>query len=143
MTILPGIKKVEYCKAINLQSNIEGPIKEPLSVYGSFTQIDLVGLGGLSVSDELIKGNRIFNIKLQFEICYRKKELRNLIELLKHNDMVYKITTVDNTQYLLGSEEKPWPTFFAGQEIEDNPQGKNRVNIEILYSNTHSLLLLE
>ena len=140
---LPGIKKIEYCKAVNLQLDNEGPVKMPLRVYGPFANIDLVGLGALSIGDEVIKGNRIFNVRLQCEVCNRNNELITLIEILKHNDVVYRITTVDDTRYLLGSEQKPWPSFFSGIEIDGEPQGKNSVNIEILYSNSHALLLLE
>lgn len=140
---LPGIIKVGYCKSSDLQPDIDGPVKEPLKVYGTFKDLNLSQPGSLSYDSKIEKGNRIYNVNLIVQICDRSEELTLLVQKLQNNNYVFRATTVDGKHYLIGTDKIPYPVFSHLREIENMPSGKNSAEIQIFYSNTHPWILLK
>lgn len=142
---LPGIISAGYCKAINLQPDVVGPVdpSKPLKVYGAFTDIPTSGMGSLTVKNEIVKGVPIFTVQTELTICTDELGIQEITSKLKLNDNVFRLVTVDQQKILIGTHEKPFPVVSVYYANENKPTGERIYHLIIIYVNTQSFLLLE
>lgn len=142
---LPGIISAGYCKAINLQPDVVGPIDDtkPVKVYGTFTEIPIVGEGSVSVKGEIVRGVRIYTVQAELKLCATEATIHEITSKLKSNDNVFRLETVDKQKILLGTHEKPHPIAMVYYANDNKPTGERIYNLVIIYVNIHSFLLLE
>ncbi|MEA5063244.1 MAG: hypothetical protein VB054_07945 [Petrimonas sp.] len=142
---LPGIKKVGYCKSANLQPDIVDFIdpQKTLKVYGKFIDVPIVESGTVSVKNDIVKGVNIYTVKSKFIICGDDDYAKSVCNLLSKNDNVFRLTTVNNKNLLVGTHQKPNPVVSETYLNEDQPAGKRGYEVEITYTNIHSYIVLE
>lgn len=142
---LPGITKAGFCKTIDLQPDLYDLIDElkATKVYGSFTDIPLVGLGEMGVKNEIVKGVTIYTVKVKLQIHLPDEEAKALCLQLAKNDNAFYFQNVNGQKMLVGTHERPHPTVIHAYSNDDTPTGKRGYTLEITYQNTHSFLLLQ
>ncbi len=142
---LPGITKAGFCKAINLQPDLYDLIDElkVTKVYGTFTDIPLATLGGMSIKSEIIKGVTVYTVKVNLRIHLPDQDAKELCLNLAKNDNAFYFQNVNGQKMLVGTHEKPHPTVSHPYQNDDTPTGLRCFSLEITYQNTHSFLVLE
>lgn len=143
--LLPGIKKVQICKTTNLQPDILDYMDESkiLKVYGTLYDVPIVENGNLSVKSELIKGQNVFTVKAQFQICESDITAKEMCLWMAKNIYAFVFTNVNGVKLLVGTHEKPVPTVTHQYLNDDTATGKRGYFVEVTYQNTHSYIVLE
>lgn len=145
MILLPGIRKVAYCKAASLQLDILDIVTEfeDVKAYGTFTDIPIVGLGAMSVVSEDVKGQTLFTVKVQFQICDNDQDAKLICRKLEKNNHAFYLENIEGVKLLLGLNEKPHPVVLSQYSNDGSPDGKRGYFVTVTYQNTHSYHVLE
>lgn len=143
--LLPGIKKVEICKTTKLQPDVLDFTDESkiLKIYGTLHDVPIVKNGTLSVKSELIKGQTIFTVKAQFQICASDITAKEMCLSLAKNNHAFVFTNINDAKLLVGTHQKPTPTVTYQYLNDETPTGKRGYFVEVTYQNTHSYIVLE
>ncbi len=130
--ILKNIQKVEYIEPRFLKGITLVPGKGVLlNMWRFFKEIETVGLSSATVSDKIVLHNRIFTVKL---VATLKNEWRNPMPL------AFRLTTVMGKQYLLGTEDLPYPIVTTVDNFPAVVTEKSGTTFTVEYSNTFGLL---
>jgi hypothetical protein len=143
---LPAIKIIEWTLASSLTYSFPGKISEGIvldAVSGSFQDLEIEGLGGLSVQSEKQSGQDVYTSVLSF----KKAEIIGLTSLtladLSRNTMCYRLTDVNDQQYLLGLDDKLYPALTYKYDNGETPAGVRIFAVEIRYINLFSVLAIK
>ena len=108
------IHKIEYCEAKYLKSAIYLPdhFKVILKEVMPWREVPIVGLAALETGDELDNGVRLHTQKLTatLETEY----------VFPQSPIVFLITAVNGTQYLLGPSDAPFPLIQQNSILSSN-----------------------
>lgn len=111
------IRKVEMIDAKYITSYQKVSNKyTKVSFAGDFTELCLVGLASLELSDKI--ENRV-----RFVTCKLSATVMDDIEVINHR-YVFRCTSTDGTVYLIGNSEQPYPIVL----LTDAMQGKESEN---------------
>jgi len=143
---LPAIKRVEWFAAAVLQCLCAGRISEGIlldSVSGSSTDLEIEGLGSLTIQSEKQSGQDVYT---SIFACKKAEEVGvtalTLAELSR-NDVCYRLTDVTGQQYMLGTPEKPFTTLSYKYDNAETPAGVRIFALEIKYINRFSVLAIK
>ena len=108
------IHKIEYCEANHLKSAIFLPnyFKVILKEVMPWREVPIVGLAALETGDELDNGVRLHTQKITatLETEY----------VFPHSPIVFVITAVNGTQYLIGTADAPFPLIQQNTILSSN-----------------------
>lgn len=143
--LLPGIKSVQICKTANLQPDVLDYMDESkiLKIYGTLYDVPIVQNGTMSVKSELIKGQTVFTVKAQFQICASDITAKEMALSLAKNIYAFVFTNLNGVKMLVGTHQKPVPTVAWQYLNDETPTGKRGYFVEVTYQNTHSYIVLE
>lgn len=134
--ILPGIKRVEYCLANELQLHDKVFIQEgdKVTPVATFRDMDIVGLGKGEITEKWESNELVYETKITFFVK----------EIIPARDFLcYRITTVNGESYLMGTNTRPFSIREYKRTIPDQVTQKQGYDVTITYRNRHSLLLIE
>jgi hypothetical protein len=141
---LPGIKTAEWARAEFIDVYSPAALIDGARVYafGDFAEIPVTGLGGCVVSTEIVSGQTIYTVKINFNLTDQKDKTRSLLYELSSYPFALRITDIYGEKYLAGTNHKPHPTIQYTYSNEPAPAGKRLFEVEITYVNIFSLLQL-
>lgn len=128
MNVIKYINKVEVIDAGELASSTFFNKGVKLADSLPFVQLCTVGLSTFEISDKVESKNRIFNYSLQSKLPER-------MEVGNHK-LCFRLTAVDGTQYMLGSDVRPYPVI---QQNDSRPSEAGQlcaVMLEISWQST-------
>lgn len=142
---LPGIKTVEFAVAdfLTISSNEKIAHGIPIQVSGTFTTICIEGLAAASYETKRVSGQSVYTSKLIFRVGEHQVMPWNLETFLANRNLVYRLTDINNRQWLMGTNEMPFPTSKTKHDNPADPAGANISEIEITYSNLFPFLEIE
>lgn len=134
---LPAIVSVEYCpiaQAVFTPDKHLAP-GEAISVSGSFTILELVGLASCSTTNERTDAGLVFTTKISYLLPDDPEQVteRNTLQEKFH---VYRIKDVYGNYSLIGANEAPYPEANFNPQNDSNPSGIRAVNMEISWITT-------
>lgn len=143
-TFLPGISAVSYCPASRCEIDNQRRIDNTsvVDVSGDFVYIPIHGLGSVTVKTEVASGQTLFTTKLNFFLPSCVPDVRQLLEELSRIPSCFRFRDIGKQEYILGGQERPFPTVLFDQVNEDDPTGRKGYIVEITYVNTHSYHLI-
>lgn len=132
---LPAIKTVEFAVAEFLTVTANEKIAHgiPVQVSGTFTTICIEGLAAASYETKRVSGQDIYTSKLNFRIGEQQVMPWNLETFLSNRNLVYRITDVNKRQWLMGTNEMPFPVSASKRDNPADPSGVNISELEITY----------
>lgn len=134
---LPAIVSVEYCQATQAVFTPDKHLSpgEVISVSGSFTELDLVGLASCTTTNERTDAGIVFTTKIS---CLLPDDPSQAIALntLQEKFHVYRIKDVYGNYSLIGANVAPYPEANFNPQNDSNPSGIRAVNMEISWIST-------
>lgn len=130
-----NIKKVERTSANELLSMVVIPgYKAFTPTYVVWTEIPMIKTAEMQVQDKIENKQRIFttNIKLL------TTELLNI----ESAEVAFKVTTVDDKSFIIGSSQSPYPVLTNSMEFPKEYASKSGNTITISYTALYPPLLL-
>ena len=142
---LPGIKTVEFAIAYLLTINANEKIAHgiPVQVLGTFTTICIEGLAAASYETKRVSGQDIYTSKLNFRVGEQQVMPWHMETFLSNRNIVYRLTDINRRQWLMGTNEKPFPVSASKRDNPADPSGINISAIEVTYSNLFPFLDIE
>lgn len=141
-SFLPGIKYLEFAIADLLKIESEELLKPGITVnvFGTFTTICIEGLASVESEAKTTNNQTIYTTKLLFKAGEQKIYPWDLETILSNKNIVYRLTDVNNKQWLLGINEKPFPMVNVKSNIPSDVTSAKIKQYEVTYTNTFSLL---
>ncbi len=142
---LPAIKIVEYALAEFLTVTVDEKIAHGISVQvsGTFTTICIEGLAAANYETKRVSSQDIYTSKLNFRIGEQQVMPWNLETFLANRNIVYRLTDVNNRQWLMGTNEMPFPVSAVKHDNPADPSGVNISELEITYTSLFPFLKIE
>lgn len=128
MNVIKYINKVEMIDAEYLASSTffsKGvKLEDPLS----FEPLCTIGLSTFEISDKVVFKNRIFQHTLTVKLAER---------FVSSNRMIcFRLTAVDGSQYMLGSDVRPYPVITQNDSHPSDAAQSCAVTLEITWKST-------
>jgi len=142
---LPAIKIVEFAIAdfVTIVANEKIAHGIPIQIAGTFTTICIEGLAAASYETKRVSGQDIYTSKMVMRIGEQQVMPWNLETFLANRNIVYRLTDVNNRQWLMGTNEMPFPVSTTKHDNPAEPSGVNITELEITYSNLFPFLEIE
>lgn len=139
---LTGIKKVGFSSAeivVILHHEKLAP-GVSVQVIGEFEEICIEGLASVETKMQKQHGVDIYDTKLKFRADDNINSVFPLTSILTGFRAIYRLTTVTDEQYLLGTTNKPLPQVKSTAVNPASPSGARITEYEVSYVNTFGLL---
>lgn len=128
MSMIKYINKVEMIDAESLVSSTFFSRGVMLSDTLSFVQLCTVGLSSLEISEKVESKNRIFQYSLN-------SKLESRVDV-GNRKLCFRVTAVDGTQYLLGTDSRPFPVVHQEDSRPSELGQSCAVNLDITWKST-------
>lgn len=125
MSCVTVIIKVDRCFASEMPAirRVSSRTVELLSAC-SWTSVPIKVPAGLDISDKLEAGQRVYSAKLSF----------SSMEEFPRERVIYKATTADGKQYLIGTHERPYPVTSMVEPHPDKITDNQLFEVSVTYN---------
>lgn len=128
MNVIKYINKVELIDAEYLASSTFFSQGVKLEDALSFVPLCTVGLSTFEVSDKVESKNRIFHHSLQAKSVNRIN--------VGNRKLCFRLTAVDGSQYMLGSNDRPFPIIQQNDSHPSDAGQSCAVMLDITWKST-------
>lgn len=130
------IKKIEIAPAISLSGlQIVSPVSYRFLSEPEFTEINIKNQADVKVEDVVENNTRVFTTTLSFTSCDKTP--------LPKRRMTYRLTAVDGTQYLIGTNSRPYPISTESNPFPDKPTESILKKVTVKWISRWPMLKLE
>ncbi len=131
--LLQNIKQVEYIEARYLANIVLiGNDKVSLKYWRNFNKVCLVDLAGVDVSQAVENGSRITTVKLSAQIADDFT--------VDNRRLAWRVTTVEGEQYLIGTNEQPYPVTTVANAFPSKTTERSGKTITATWKTSLDLL---
>jgi hypothetical protein len=131
---LPGIKSISICEASKFKSERIGSKINPQC---DFEELNLIDLAEFNLEPEIVSGQTIYTITGSFNLY--ENDLTDL-NYLNETSFVFKITDIYGDEYIIGTEEQPYPILLVKHGTGTGPSGARKLTAELTYSHPEQLI---
>lgn len=128
------INSIECCPAKHLATAI--PLscdKVAITNYVPWKRIVTYGLISVETTDSLEKSIRQFQCKVTARVCGSQRPVWS-------EPMVFRLTTISGSQFLLGLSFKPYPTWTVKDVYAENPSDRSELQLNVSWKSVYSLM---
>lgn len=124
--MLRYINKIECCNSIHLSQVITYPEQRIAYATGyiPFAVVPTVGLASLSTEEDVSNGTRTHKTVLKATLC-------SALEQNESEILVFRLTDVEGRQYLLGSNERPFPLVTHSMSCPDKSSERSVITLTV------------
>lgn len=125
------IKTVERTPCHNLNGMFRVGIKRVKIPDGvQWEKLDIKPVASMTISNKDEDKNTIFNAKLQF-LTFGDMEI--------HEKCCWRVTLTDGTQYLLGTNERPYVTVTVTENMPDSVKDNQLNEVVVSYQSNKNI----
>ena len=117
--LLQNINRVEF-------------IEVSLQYWRNFTELCLVGLASVEVSQNIENNSRLTTVKLT---AHTTADFN-----VDHRRLAWRVTTVDGNQYLIGINEQPFPVTTVADHFPDKATERSGKTVTATWQTNLDLL---
>ena len=139
---LSGIRKVSIALAdhVVIQYNEMLAPGSKITVDANLTELSIENLASVESVLTTSRGQSIYTTILKFSAGENFEGVHNLEAFLANNNVVFLLTTVYGTDFLMGTPSKPYPTVSVKYVNPSTPSQAQINNYEITLVSTLPLL---
>lgn len=131
--LLQNINRVEFIETRYLNGIVLLSDHEvSLQYWRNFTELCLVGLASVEVSQNIENNSRLTTVKLTAQTTSDFN--------VDHRRLAWRVTTVDGNQYLIGINEQPFPLTTVADNFPDKATERSGKTVTATWQTNLDLL---